>query len=267
MALITTDFKRLPSDRHVGIFIGPSGGTTLGITDVEEPLAAEINNTGGTSGVIAAAKTVSWNDFDFGTQASETLNEPSLADAGSYVEFGTANYGGGISYFRPAHYDDNSNLHSLIFDLTDEKYHTLDVVTRIDGAVASTADAANGQFVSVYRVNSGGDSDPYAEGESARRNLSYSPAGEFSHYTVVGDHAITAIAPASFETGDKGRVRASQQGRDRTNALRFSSSNANVIRVYNGGFYEVIGAGSATVTITDPGTNDTATVTVTATNP
>lgn len=266
MALNTMDFKKLPADRHIKVAIGPSGGTTLGITEIDEPTPAELNNTGGTSGMINASKTISWNDFDFGTQASETLNEPSLADAGSYVEFGTANYGGGMSYFLPADWDDNSNVHKLIWDLTKEAYHSIDVAVRVDGArQAGTVDFANGDFVSAYRVNSGGDANPFTNGESKRRTVSYSPAGEMSHYTVVGDHAITAIAPSSFEVDDKGRIRASQQGRDRTNALRFTSSNANVIRVYNGGFYEVIAAGSATVTITDPGTNDTATVTVTAT--
>ena len=261
------NFVKLPSDKHVTVAVGPSGGTTLGITDIDAPLAAELNNTGGTSGMIPASQSISWNDFDLGTQASETNNEPSLADSGSYVEFGTSNYGGQISWYLPAEYDDNSNLHSVIYDLTDEKYHRLDVAVRIDGDITTSTAFVNGDFVSTYRVQSGGDANPFTPGESKRRTVTYNPRSDFSHYTVVGPHTITAIAPASFGVGDKGRIRASQGGRDRTNALEFSTSDGTVIDVYPGGFYEVTGADTdtATVTITDPGTGDTQTVAVAVT--
>lgn len=261
--MATMNYAKLPADRHVKVTIGPSGGTTLGITDIDEPLAAELNNTGGTSGMQPASQTISWNDYDFGTQASETLNEPSLADAGSYVEFGQSNYGGTISYFRPAEYDDNSNMHSVIYDLTDEKYHLLDVAVRIDGARLTTVAAADGDFVSTYRVQSGGDANPFTPGESKRRTINYMPKSDFSHYTVVGPHTITAIPPASFTANSKGRIRASQGGRDRTNALDISTADSTIIQVAKGGFYKVVGTGTTTVTFTDPGTSDTVSVPVT----
>lgn len=267
--MVELNYAKLPADRHVTLWLGPSGGTTLGITDVNEPLPAELNNTGGTSGVLNASKAVSWNDFDFGGQASETLNEPSLADAGSYVEFGQANYGGGISYWLPEAFDDPSNTLSNVYQLTRDKYHLLDAAMRIDGDTLTSEPAANGDFVSVYRVQSGGDANPFTPGESKRRTVTYAPKSDFAHYTVVGDHAITAIPEATtpWATGRTGRLRASQQGRDRTNALRFSTSNANVIVIDPGGFYEVIGAAAttATITIEDPGTLDTVTVNVVVT--
>lgn len=260
--MVTMNYAKLPADRHVKVTLGPSGGTTLGITDIEEPTAAELNNTGGTSGMQPASQTISWNDFDFGTQASETLNEPSLADAGSYVEFGQSNYGGTMSYFRPEDYDDNSNMHSVIYDLTDEKYHLLDVAVRIDGARLTTVPAADGDFTSTYRVQSGGDANPFTPGESIRRTINYMPKSDFSHYTVVGSHAITAIPPASFTTGTAGRIRASQGGRDRTNALDISTADPTIILVAKGGFYKVVGTGTTTVTFTDRGTGDTVDVPV-----
>lgn len=261
--MVALNFAKLPADRVVKVALGPSGGTTLGITDIDEPLAAELNNTGGTSGMQAASQTISWNDYDFGTQASETLNEPSLADSGSYVEFGQSNYGGGISYFLPAKWDDNSNQHSVIYDLTDAKYHLLDIAVRIDGARQTTTAFADGDFVSTYRVQSGGDANPFTPGESKRRTVNYNPKSDFSHYTVVGPHTITAIPPSSFASGSKGRIRASQGGRDRTNALDISSANSTIIEVAKGGFYRVIGTGTTTVTFTDPGTGDTVSVPVT----
>lgn len=260
--MVTMNFSKLPSNKHVTLWISPSGGTTLGITDVDEPLAAEINNTGGTSGVINASVSTDWNDFDLGTQESETQTQPSLADAGSYTTFGVAQYGGGVSYFLPAKWDDNSNNHSLVWDLTHEKYHTIDAVKRVDGAVTTSTPAVDGDFVSVYRLQAGADQNVFAAGEDKRHTVTYNPKNDFSHYTVVGDHTITAIAP-TFAANSSGRIRASQQGRDRTNALSFSSSNGAVIQVWPGGFYRTGTSGTATVTIEDKGTGDSTPVTVT----
>lgn len=257
------NFAKLPADRHVTPWMGPSGGTTLGITDIEEPLAAELNNTGGTSGILNIDVALSWNDFDFGTQASETLNEPSFADAASYVEFGQANYGGTMSTFLPEDFNDLSDPLANVFQLTQDKYHFVDVALRIDGDVKTSEPAADGDFVSTYRVQSGADQNPFTPGESKRRTVNYVPKSDFSHYTVVGSHAITIIAPTTFTVGDKGRIRASQGGRDRTNALRAVSSNPAVITIKDGGAFEVIGAGSANITFTDRGTGDTAVEAVT----
>ena len=74
--MATLDFEKLPADQHVTVVIGPSGGTTLGFTDVAVPLAAEWNNTGGTSGVQPASQSISWNDWGNGMKKTETSNEP-----------------------------------------------------------------------------------------------------------------------------------------------------------------------------------------------
>lgn len=267
--MATLDYTKLPADKRISVWMSPSGGSTLGITDVDEPLAAEINNVGGTSGVIPASQSISWNDYGFGTQASEVLNEPSLADSASYEEFGQANYGGDISFYYPESYDDNSNLHSVIYDLTDIPGERQDIVVRIDGDLETTVAAADGDFVSVYRVQGVAEANPFTPGESKRRTVTFWNKSDFSHFTVVGDHTITAIPPATtpWAVGAKGRIRASQQDRDTTNRLSFTTSNAAVVQVYPGGFYEVLGAaaGTATITIEDEGTGDTATVSVVVT--
>lgn len=264
------DYDKAPSDKNVTVHLGPSGGTTLGITNVNVPDAAEINNTGGTSGMQPASQSISWNDFDFGTQASEVQNEPSLADAASYEEFGQSNYGGNISFYYPAAYDDNSNLHSVIYDLTDIPGEKNDITLRIDGDTNTTVPSANGDFVSVYRVQGEAEQNPFTPGESKRRTVNFIPKSEFSHLTVVGPHTITAVPPATtpWASGKKARLRASQGGRDRTNAMTFTTSDASVAEVYPGGFYKVTtgAAGrTATITITDAGAGTSVTQTVTTT--
>lgn len=263
------DFEKTPANEHIAVWIGPSGGTTLGITEIGEPLAVELNNGGGTSGMQRAAQSISWNDWDFGTQASEVLNEPSLADSATFEEFGQANYGGGVSFYLPEEYDDNSNQHSVIYDLTDIPGSLNDIAVRIDGATRESLPAADGDFVSAYRVQGEAEQNPFTPGESKRRTVNYLQKSDFAHLTIVGDHAITALEPASFGAGERGRIRATVQDRDYTNALRFTSSDPDVIQVYPGGFYEVIGAASdtATITIEDADTGDIDTISVTVTAP
>lgn len=262
------DFEKAPSDRRVGFWLAPTGDAT-GIANVGEPLAAEINNTGGASGAHNAASSVSWNDWSFGVEASETLNEPSLADSSTYEEFGQSNYGGSVSFYYPRAYDDASNPISLTYDLVDVPGSLVDAVTRIDGDVLQSAPAANGDFVSVYRVRSDAEANPFTPGESKRYTKTFGQKSDFSHFVVVGDHAITTI-PATTDTpepGETGRFRAAQQGRDVTNYLQWSTSDVGVIEVYPGGFYNVVGADTdtATITVSDPETSDTATISVTVT--
>lgn len=267
--MATLDYTKLPVDERTSVWISPSGGTTLGITNVDEPLAAEINNTGGLSGVIPASQSISWNDYGFGTQASEVLNEPSLADAATYEEFGQANYGGDISFYYPEDYDDNSNLHSVIYDLTDIPGERQDIAVRIDGDVKTSVPAADGDIVSVYRVAGESEANPFTPGESKRRTVTFTNKSDFSHFTVVGDHAITAIPPATapWAAGKKARLRASQQDRDMTTRMSFTSSDTSVVEIYSDGSYEIVGtaADTATITIEDKGTGDIATVNVVVT--
>lgn len=265
--MATLDYEKLFSDKTTSVWISPSGGSTLGITDVDAPLAAEINNTGGTSGVIPASQSISWNDWSFGTEASEILNEPSLADAASYEEFGQSNYGGDVSFYYPAEYDDNSNLHSVIYDLTDIPGERQDIVVRVDGDLEISDAAADGDFVSVYRVQGVAEANPFTAGESKRRTVTFWNKSEFSHFTVVGPQTITLIPPATdpWDAGTKARLRASQGGRDTTNRMTFTTSDATVVQVYPGGFYEVTGSASdtATITVTAPdGSTQTQAVTV-----
>lgn len=263
--MATLDFTKTPTNERVAIFQGPTASGPLGVTNVYEPLADELNNTGSTSGVLNVSKAVSWNDFDFGMQASDTNSDPSIADASSYEEFTQYNYGGGMSFYRPKAYDDASNLLSLVYDMTEAPETGLDMAMRIDGDVDYTTAAADGDLVSVFRVETDSETNVFGQGDAKRRTVGFMPKGVFSHLVPVGLQTVTAIEPASFAAASKGRIRASVQGRDVTNMMEFSSDNPGVIEVYPGGVYVVTGTATntANVTITHPGTGGTATVAVT----
>lgn len=261
------DYTRLRSDRNVGIWGGPTGQGAIGITDTAVPDADEINNTGGASLMLNWAPSVSWNDYDFGVQESETLNDPSFADAATYTEFGAKNYGGGISFYKPAQWDNNSNNHSLVYDQTDVPRTRMDIVVRIDGEKSNTNEPAdNGDFVHVFRTITDSDANVWGQPDAHRRTVGFLSQGDAEFYTIVGPHTITATAPTGLTEGSSGRLQAVVQDRDYSGALLYTSSNVEVLQIGRGGHYLATGVGTATVTITDEGAGTSTTVEVTVGN-
>lgn len=267
MAFSEPDYQRLNSDKNLMVKLAPTSGAT-GVQEVGEPLQAEVQE-GGTGGFINASPSISWNDYDFGMEDSERTSDPSLADDSNFEDFGQENYGGGISFYMPDQYDDNSNTHSLVYDLTDQLKTALDVITRIDGEKNNvTRDLQDGDFVSVYRTVTGSDEDSDTGSDAIRRTVGFLSRGSVAPFTIVGEHVITTeLGTNPWEAGTVGRIRGIVQDRDYTNALTFRSTNADVVSVYSGGFYEVTGDATETaeIIIEDrrAGTSTTVAVTVT----
>lgn len=265
------DYTKLKSNANAPVvtpWIGPSGGTsTMGVTEVGEPLADELNNVGDASGMVMAAKAISWDDYDFGTQESETNSQPSMADVSTYEEFGQFNFGGGISFFQPEQNDDPSNVMSGVKDLT-KVDQDQDIAVRIDGQKPVTQDAAAGDYVSVYRVGTVAIANPFTPGESKRRTVTFNSQEDFAYYTVVGAHVLTEVETGNtYTVGEKRRIRVEVEGRDFTNytGLRWTSSDPSVIDIYPGGFYEVLAAGTPTITVEDRDAGTSVDIEITAT--
>lgn len=260
----TPDYDRLRSDEVVTVWGAPTSGAT-GITDLATPTADELNNTGGTSQMLNFSPSLSWNDTDFGIQESETLNDPSYADAATYTEFGAKNYGGSQSYYLPNKWDDNSNNHSLVYDMTDTPRTRLDIAWRLDGETKTSEPAADGDFISTFRTQTDSEAAVWGQPDAHRRTIGFLSRGAAEFWTLVGAHTITVTTPPAFAAGSAGRIQATVQDRDYSSNLLFTSSDNSVIQVGRGGMFKVTGTtgGTATVTITDEAARTTLTVPVT----
>ena len=253
------DFRKSKANKHVTVAFG----VLSSIVNLDVPTAAELN------AMQKASVSISWNDWDFGMQASEQSNDPSLADAANYQSRGVSNFGGSISMYLPKKYDDASNNHSLVFDMTDKPGKDLIIAVRVDGETPTTAPFANGDYVSLYVVQTDAMTNSMTGADDIRRTVSFLNQGQFAHYTVVGPHVITAV-PATVSGSvaaptSRGRVKAKVGGRDYTNKLEYTTSTPNLIEVWPGGYYRLKAAGAANITITDPGAGTTASVAVTVT--
>lgn len=258
MALETV--RKLPSDQHVTVWLGPKGS----VADPDKPTAVEIN------AMTMASPSISWNDFDFGLQASETTNDPSLADVSNYTDFGQANFGGSMSFYYPKEYDDNSNLHSVVYDLTDIPWTELDVVIRIDGAIKTSVPAADGDFVSVFSVMTDGEANSLQGADALRRTVSMLQQAAFAHRTVVGAHTLSVTpAAGTVKVGEAIALKVevgTTVKRVYTNAVSYRSSDPTKALVSPNGVVKGVAAGEVTITVEDKGagTTTTATITVTA---
>lgn len=260
---IAPDYLRLRSNKNVTVWAGPSGTGAVGITNAATPETAEINNTGGASLMLNQSVSISWNDSDFGIQESETLNDPSYADAATFTEFGAKNYSGSYSYYLPNRFDDNSNNHKLVWDQTKTPRTRMDIVQRIDGETNTTVPAADGDFVSVFRVQTDSDANVWAQPDAHRRTVGFLSRGSAEFWTIVGAHTITATAPTGLTAGSTGRIQAVVGGRDYSSALSFTSSDPAVLLTARGGQFRAVAAGTATVTIRDEAAGTSTTVEVT----
>jgi len=228
--------------------------------DYKNPTATEINAS------VDLSEAVSWNDFDFNLEASNQLEDPAITAVGKVVDRGYTNWGGGISFYYPASFDDATSTYSEVYDLLDAPRTKGFIVMRIDGAEVS-ADAAAGEFVHVLKVMTDGYAESVTGEEAFRYTVTMLPQGDFAVRTVVAGEsdAAVAVSPATLATsaGDIDELTATLGGRNYTNGLSYTSSDQTKATVSSAGIVTSVAVGSATITATaSNGETNTCAVTV-----
>jgi len=112
----------------------------------QAPTATELN------ACLDVSDSISWNDFDFGLQASNTIDDPAITAIGKVSDRGAAQFGGGVSFYYPGAFGDASNEYANTYDAMDQPRTLGYLVIRIDGDKSATPLAATGNLVSVYKV-------------------------------------------------------------------------------------------------------------------
>lgn len=215
---------------------------------------------------------ISYNDTDFGIQASNTIDDPSFAAKGVTLTRGAAQYGGSISFYLPGEYDDITNSLSNTADVMGIQRHEGYVVVRNDGEHTWEDPWEAGDLYSIYKVMTAGEDLMITGEEAFRYTVSMLSRGQVGPYLVVdGTPAISVSlddANAQLTTvGDKGllegTVEAGAQVRGYTKGLKYSSSDPTVVTV-RAGVVVAVGVGSADITATyEPtGASDTVSYTI-----
>lgn len=226
----------------------------------EAPTATEINNS------LDISDSISWNDFGFGIQASNTIDDPAITAIGKVSDRGAAQFGGTISFYYPRSFDDASNDYSLTYDALDQPRTVGYVVWRLDGE-ESTASATAGDLVSVAKVMTDGYAESITGEEAFRYTVTFLSQGDLAPRVVVkGGSAIAVTIPStlSVATGASKQIAATVDGRNYTNGVVWTTSDATKATVA-AGVVTGVASGSATITATyeATGATDTCSVTVT----
>lgn len=252
---IVLDFDKLPAEQNITVAIGPANA----IANFQAPTATELNAMQNISHAL------SWQDFAFGIEASETVNEPSFADVSNYTDFGAANYGGAMSMYYPNKYDDASNELSLAYDLTDKPHTLLAIAIRVDGDKKNSTQFADGDYVHTFLAMTDSEVNNLQGAEALRRTVGLLQQSVFSVYTVVGmgSTSPTVTGTLALSAGESKRLSVKVQGREFTNACDYSTDDPAKARVSGAGVVTGVAAGTADITVTNPYNKKTSVVTVT----
>lgn len=253
---IQLDFNKLPANGHITVMWALPNA----FANFKAPTTTELNDA------LNLSKSISWNDFDFGMSASNTQNDPSLADKGNVTDRGAAQYGGGISFYYPKAFDDNTSDYSLVYDAMDTPRTRGFIVARIDGNKPSTSDFEDGDYISVMEVMTDGASNVITGEEAFRYTVNFLQQGGLVVYGVAYDTSATvAVSPTTLASsvGDFNRLGATVEGREYTNGVKWASDDTSVATVSAAGVVSSLSAGTATITATYQGTGDDDTCAVT----
>src|SRR5574339_764007 len=95
----------------------------------KKPTVAEVDAT------LDVTDSVSWADLGFGTQASNQVSDPSIADTGNVQTRGFAQFGGAVSFFYPRSYNNAADGNSNTFEALDVPGTLGYMLVRADGVV------------------------------------------------------------------------------------------------------------------------------------
>ena len=101
--------------------------------DPAKPTPAEVNAG------LKLGNAISWNDFDFGTQASNTVSDPAITAKSNVSDRGAAQYGGSLSFYYPRDSDDLSNEYAVVRAALKAPRTIGYVTVQIDGELSETS--------------------------------------------------------------------------------------------------------------------------------
>lgn len=236
--------------------------------DPSNPTAVELNAARDITCEVA------WENFSFGSQASNQTSDPALCDVGNTQTRGFAQFGGTMSFFYPDQYADLTQSDAATF----AAFQTADVlgyvIIRVDGqkttagVATKTKPAANGDFISIYKVQADGWSDVNTGETNFKYTITFLPQGDVWVNTVVGTPTVATLAPigaADYTVDGKTPISAYITGRELAAVagewdgypgwFRWTSSDSTVASVDANGVVTGVAAGPADITAIHKATN------------
>jgi hypothetical protein len=216
---------------------------------------------------LDVSDSVSWNDFDFGLSASNTIDDPAITAIGKVSDRGAAQFGGGVSFYYPGAFGDVSNAYANTYDAMDQPRTMGYLVIRIDGDKTAQPLAAHGDMISVFKVMTDGYAEVITGEEAFRYTITFLPQGDLAVRTFVTSNSLVYVSIAtltSMTVGQKFASGINLEGRNWTvGGVKWTSSDPSVVSVSSAGVVTAVSTGTADITATHEYSNSSDTVTIT----
>ncbi len=220
----------------------------------KKPTVAEVNAT------LDITDSVAWANYAFGTQASNQVSDPGIADVGNVQTRGFAQFGGTISFYYPRIYNNAADANSNTFEALDVPGTLGYILLRADGVITPAGGrlAIAGDFWHVYKVITDGWADVNTGEENFKYTITFQPQGDLWSNAYVNT-AVTITASITggnaFTVGQKKPTVAYITGRQvhtegYPGAFAWVSSATNIATVDTNGVVKGVAAGAANITPT-----------------
>lgn len=250
---------RVPASGNIRVYFGPLNS----ISNYLAPTTTELN----AAGVIDLTDAISWNDFSHLLQASNTIDDPSIAATGKAQDLGALQFGGQLSFYYPKSFSDTTNRYKTVYDLLFSPRTQGYLIVRIDGkhsadtVTAGEQTIAAGDIVQVFKVITDGFTESITGEEAFRYTINFQPQGLVAPRVVVQNGstapATTVVsADANITTlsktvaGGKFKLDAKVDGRYQTTNVTWTSSDVTKATVSAAGVVTPIAAGTTNITAT-----------------
>lgn len=245
--------------------------TASGLANRAAPTEAEM------AAALDISDAVSWNDKDFGVQASNTTEDPAITAKGRTTTRGASQYGGGLSMYYPFDRSDTTSVYVQAENALGAPGTVGYIVVRVDGVELATptgtaahpgTTAEAGDYVNIFRVETAGYAQAITGEEAFRYTVTFLSKGFVKTFAVVRASA-TPDAPvitgdATATVGDYIPLNATLVGREYTRGLRWTVDDPDIGTVSRNAIVTARGTGTLTVTATDEatGASDTHEITI-----
>jgi hypothetical protein len=249
---------RLPASGNIRVYWSP----TSSISNYLAPTAAELN----AAGVVDITDAISWNDFNYFLQASNTIDDPAISATGKVSDLGAMQFGGQLSFYYPKSFADVTNRYKSVYDLFFSPRTTGYMIFRIDGKHSTDVVTSGEQtivatdVVQIFKVMTDGFNESITGEDAFRYTINFQAqslaaprvivqGGSAPVTTIVSNDApITTLSRTVLNGPFK--LSAKVDGRYMTTNVTWTSTNPDKATVSAAGVVKPIAAGTTTITAT-----------------
>jgi len=246
---------KVTSNQYVKVVWIPDALMTA--AQAKAPSTTLLNNTSVAQDLSPA---IAWQDFSLASDASDTVEDRGITDAGNAQSRGFSNFSGTLAFFRDITQGNgvadatSDYVKAFATFRTPRTYGYL--VLRI-AEKKWNAPFAAGDHVSVYKMIADIITDDATGDDSVKFSVSFLPQGIMYPYTVVQNatpDAITGVpATKSAAAGSKDVLLPLLSGTDVRQLAVYTTSDATKVQVSANGVVTNVAAGTANITVQVPG--------------